>query len=102
MKRMGIEAVYRKPRTSNRHPEHVVSPYLLRGRKIDQANQVWALDTTYIPMAKGYVYLTAVVDWTSRKILASKLAVTLEAVHAVDVLQEAFRRHGQPERNNFV
>jgi len=97
MKRMGVEAVYRKPRTSRKHPDHEIYPYLLRGKKIDQANQVWALDTTYIPMAKGYVYLTAVVDWASRKILASKLAVTLEAVHAVDVLQEAFKRYGQPE-----
>jgi len=79
MKRMGIEALYRKPRTSKKHPGHTIYPYLLRGKTIIQANQVWALDTTYIPMAKGFVYLTAVVDWASRKVLAAKIAITLEA-----------------------
>lgn len=97
MKKMGIEALYQKPKTSKKHPGHAVYPYLLRGRIIDRANQVWALDTTYIPMAKGYVYLTAVVDWASRKVLAAKIAITLEAVHAVEVLQEAFDRYGTPE-----
>ena len=97
MKKMGMEALYQKPTTSKKHPRHAVYPYLLRGRIIDRANQVWALDTTYIPMAKGYVYLTAVVDWASRKLLAAKIAITLEAVHAVEVLQEAFDRYGTPE-----
>lgn len=97
MKRMGIEALYRKPGTSKKHLGHKVYPYLMRGMRIDRANQVWALDTTYIPMAKGFVYLTAVVDWASRKVLAAKIAITLEACHAVDVLQEAFTRHGTPE-----
>ena len=97
MKKMGIEALYQKPKTSKKHPGHAVYPYLLRGKIIDRANQVWALDTTYIPMAKGYVYLTAVVDWASRKVLAAKIAITLEAVHAVEVLQEAFNRYGTPE-----
>lgn len=97
MKKMGIEALFQKPRTSKKHPDHAVYPYLLRGKVINRANQVWALDTTYIPMAKGYVYLTAVVDWASRKVLAAKIAITLEAVHAVEVLQEAFNRHGKPE-----
>jgi len=97
MKKMGVEALYQKPRTSTKHPDHAVYPYLLRGRVINRANQVWALDTTYIPMAKGCVYLTAVVDWASRKVLAAKLAITLEAVHAVEVLQEAFNHHGKPE-----
>jgi len=69
----------------------------LRTLVIEEANQVWALDTTYIPMAKGFVYLTAVVDWASRKVLSSKVAITLESCHAVDVLQEAFTRHGSPE-----
>ena len=64
---------------------------------INQADQVWALDTTYIPMAKGFVYLIAVIDWASRKVLAAKIAITLEACHAVDVLQEAFSHHGAPE-----
>lgn len=97
MARMGIAALYRKPGTSKKHPGHKVYPYLLRGLLIERGNQVWALDTTYIPMAKGFVYLTAVVDWASRKVLASKIAITLEACHAVDVLQEAFRRYGTPE-----
>ncbi len=97
MNNMGIEAMYQKPRTSKKHPGHAIYPYLLRGKVIKRANQVWALDTTYIPMAKGYEYLTAVVDWASRKVLAAKVAITLEAAHAVDVLQEAFNRHGTPE-----
>jgi putative transposase len=97
MKRMGVEALYRKPGTSKKHPGHEIYPYLLRGLAIKRANQVWALDTTYIPMAKGFVYLTAVVDWASRKVLAAKVAITLEACHAVDVLQEAFNHHGTPE-----
>lgn len=97
MKRMGVEALYRKPGTSKKHPGHKIYPYLLRGLTIKSANQVWALDTTYIPMAKGFVYLTAVVDWASRKVLAAKVAITLEACHAVDVLQEALNHHGKPE-----
>jgi putative transposase len=97
MKKMGIEALYQKPKTSKKHPGHAVNPYLLRGKVIDRANQVWAMDTTYIPMAKGYVYLTAVIDWASRKVLAAKIAITLESVHAVEVLQAAFNRHGKPE-----
>jgi len=96
-KRMGIEALYRKPRTSKKHPGYTIYPYLLRGMVINRANQVWALDTTYIPMARGFVYLTAVVDWASRKVLASKIAITLESCHAVEVLQEAFTHHGRPE-----
>jgi putative transposase len=97
MTRMGITALYRKPGTSKRHPGHKIYPYLLRGLLIERSNQVWALDTTYIRMAKGFVYLTAVVDWVSRKVLTSKIAITLEACHAVDVLQEAFSRYGTPE-----
>jgi len=97
MKRMGVEALYRKPGTSKKHPGHKIYPYLLRGLIINRANQVWALDTTYIPMAKGFVYLIAVVDWASRKLLAAKVSITLESCHAVDVLQEAFTRHGTPE-----
>ena len=73
MKRMGIEALCRKPGTSKKHPGHKIYPYLLRGINISQANQVWALDTTYIPMAKGFVYLTVVIDWASRKVLAARL-----------------------------
>ena len=83
MAHMGMEALYRKPGTSKKHPSHEIYPYLLRGLTINQANQVWSLDTTYIPMAKGFVYLTAVVDWASRKVLAAKIAITLETCHAV-------------------
>ena len=97
MKRMGIEALYRKPGTSKKHPGHEIYPYLLRGMKICQSNWVWALDTTYIPMAKGFAYLTAVVDWASRKVLAAKVAITLEACHAVEVLEEVARRYGVPD-----
>ncbi|REG51790.1 putative transposase [Paraburkholderia sp. BL6669N2] len=78
MKRMGVEALYRKPNTSRKHAAHRIWPYLLRNRKIDRANQVWALDTSYIPMARGFVYLTAVVDWASRRVLAHRVAITLE------------------------
>ena len=94
MKRMGVEALYRKPGISKRHPGHKIYPYLLRGLTINRADQVWALDTTYIPMAKGFVYLIAVIDWASRKVLTAKIAITLEACHAVDVLQEAFNHQG--------
>ncbi|TCU98947.1 putative transposase [Paracandidimonas soli] len=97
MKRMGVKALYCKPNTSRRNVQHKVWPYLLRDMRIDRANQVWALDTTYIPMARGFVYLTAVVDWASRKVLAHRVAITLEAVHAVDALEEAFTRYGLPD-----
>lgn len=97
MKRMGIEALYCKPSTSRRNAQHKVWPYLLRGMKIERANQAWALDTTYVPMARGFVYLTAVVDWASRRILAHRVAITLEAVHAVEALEEAFVRYGHPD-----
>lgn len=97
MKRMGVEALYCKPNTSRRNAQHKIWPYLLRGIKIDRANQVFALDTTYIPMARGFVYLTAVVDWASRKILAHRVAITLEASHAVEALEEAFTRYGLPD-----
>lgn len=97
MRRMGISALYRKPGTSAKHPGHTIYPYLLRGVKIERANQVWALDTTYIPMAKGFVYLTAVIDVASRKALAWRVAITLEACHAVDVLEQAFATFGAPD-----
>lgn len=97
MARMGMEALYRKPGTSTKHPGHDSYPYLLRGLTIKRANQVWALDTTSIPMAKGCVSLTAVVDWASRTVVAATVAITLEPCHAVAVLQEAVTRHGTPE-----
>ncbi len=97
MERMGIEALCPQPGTSKRHPQHKVYPYLLRKVAIRRANQVWALDTTYIPMARGFVYLTAVVDVASRMVLAHKVAVTLEAIHATEVVEQAFARYGTPE-----
>ncbi|WP_373429608.1 MULTISPECIES: IS3 family transposase [Cupriavidus] len=97
MKRMGIEALYRRPNTSRKHAAHKIWPYLLRDRTIDRANQVWALDTSYIPMARGFVYLTAVVDWASCKVLAHRVAITLESCHAVEALEEAFAKYGTPE-----
>jgi putative transposase len=97
MRRMGIEALYRKPNTSRRHAAHKIWPYLLRERKIERSNQVWALDTTYIPMARGFVYLTAVIDWATRRVLAHRVAITMEAEHAVAALEEAFAKYGLPE-----
>ena len=97
LERMGIEAQCPQPGTSKRHPQHKIYPYLLRKVAIRRANQVWALDTTYIPMARGFVYLTAVVDVASRMVLAHKVAVTLEAIHAKEVVEQAFARYGTPE-----
>jgi putative transposase len=97
MKLMDITALYRKPGTSKRHPGHRVFPYLLRALSVERASQVYALDTTYIPMREGFVYLTAVIDWASRRVLAHKVAITLEACHAVDVLEEAIAKFGAPE-----
>ena len=97
MRRMGIAAVAPQPGTSAPAPGHKIYPYLLRELKIVRANQVWALYTTYIPMARGFVYLTAVVDVASRKVLAHRAAITLEAVHAVEVITQAFVRFGVPE-----
>jgi len=97
MQRMGIEAIAPQPGTSHRAPGHKVFPYLLRKLVIACSNQVWALDTTYIPMARGFVYLTVVVDVASRKELAHKVAITLEAVHAKEVIEQAFARYGTPE-----
>ena len=97
MLRMGIEALAPQPGTSKAAPGHKIYPYLLRSLPITRANQVWAMDTTYIAMAKGFVYLTAVVDVASRKVLAHKIAITLEAVHAREVIEQAFHRYGAPD-----
>lgn len=97
MAKMGIEALYRKPNTSKKHPGHPVYPYLLRGRKIEQANEVWAMDITYIPMARGWVYLAAVVDWASRRVLAHRVSISMDTTFCLDALEEAFVRHGKPE-----
>ena len=100
MRRMGIEALYRKPNTSRKHPAHPVYPYLLRGMNIERANQVWAMDMTYIPLARGFVYLTAVLDWHSRRVLAHRVSITLEADFCVEALNEAIVRFGPPEIMN--
>jgi len=97
MRRMGIEALYRKQSTSRRHPGHAVYPYLLRGVAIERANQVWALDITYIPMRRGFVYFCAVMDWATRRILAMRLSNTLTADFCVEALEEAIAHHGTPE-----
>ncbi len=97
MKRMGVEPLYCKPNTSRRNTQHKIWPYLLRSMKIEHANEVFALDTTYIPVARGFVYLTAVVNWANRKVLAHRVAITLEAAHAVEALEVAFARYGPPD-----
>ena len=97
MRRMGIEALYRRPRTSKPAPGHTIHPYLLRGRVVDRPNQVWAMDITYVPMARGFVYLAAVVDWFSRRVLAWKLSITLETEFCLDAVNEALAGHGKPE-----
>jgi putative transposase len=89
MKRMGLEALYRKPNTSKPAPGHQVYPYLLRKLSVTRPNQVWAMDITYIPMARGFVYLAAVVDWFSRRVLAWRLSITLEAAFCIEALEEA-------------
>jgi putative transposase len=96
MRLMGLEAIYQKPNTSKGHPEHKVYPYLLRGLAIERANQVWCADITYIPMSKGFVYLVAVMDWFSRRVLAWRLSITMEADFCVEALQEAIAKHGKP------
>ena len=97
MKRMGIEAIYRRPNTSKPAPGHKVYPYLLRNQAVTRPNQVWAMDITYIPMARGFLYLAAVVDWFSRKVLAWKLSITLSADFCIEALEDALAHHGRPE-----
>jgi len=96
MKRMGIAAIYRRPNTSKPAPGHKIYPYLLRGVKVDQPDQVWATDITYIPMARGFVYLVAIVDWFSRRVLAHRVSITMEADFCVEALEEAIGKYGKP------
>ena len=100
MKRMGIEAIYRKPNTSKPAPGHKIYPYLLRNLPVTRANQVWAMDITYIPMARGFVYLAAVIDWFSRRVLAWRLSITMQAEFCIEALEEALARHGRPDLFN--
>jgi putative transposase len=100
MKTMSIEALYRKANTSRRNQAHRIYPYLLRHLIIDRPNQVWAMDTTYIPMQKGFVYLSAVLDWATRRVLAWRLSNTLTADPCVEALEEAILKYGPPEIMN--
>ena len=97
MRNMGIEAVYRRPNTSKPALGHKIYPYLLRGLTVDRPNQVWATDITYIPMARGFVYLTAVMDWFARRILAWRLSVTMETDFCIEALEEALANFDHPE-----
>ena len=97
MRRMGIEALYRRPRTTKPEPGHKIYPYLLRGIEIARPNQVWAMDITYIPMARGFVYLAVVLDWFSRRVLSWRLSITMDAAFCVETLEDAMARHGKPE-----
>jgi putative transposase len=97
MKRMGIEAIYRRPNLSKPAPDHKIYPYLLRGLKVERPNHVWATDISYIPMARGFVYLVAVVDWFSRRVLSHRVSITMEAGLCVEALEGALAKHGKPE-----
>ncbi|WP_179253532.1 IS3 family transposase [Brucella pseudogrignonensis] len=97
MKKMGIEAIYRRPNTSKPAPGHKIYPYLLRKLAVTRPNQVWAMDITYIPMARGFVYLCAVVDWFSRRVLSWRLSITMEADFCIEAVEEARVRYGKPE-----
>jgi putative transposase len=97
IKRMGIAAVYRRPNTSKPAAGHKIYPYLLRWVAVERPNQVWAMGITYIPMARGFVYLTAVVDWFSRRVLAWRVAITMELAFCLGAVEEALVRHGRPE-----
>jgi putative transposase len=97
MQRMGLEALYRRPRTTKPEPGHKIYPYLLRGIEITRPNQVWAMDITYIPMARGFVYLAVVLDWFSRSVLSRRVSITMEAAFCIETLEEALAEHGKPE-----
>ena len=97
MRRMGIEAIYRRPNTSKPKPGHKIYPYLLRRLTIDRPDYVWAMDISYIPMKRGFVYLAAVIDWFSRRVLAWRISITMEVDFCIEVLEEAIARHGKPE-----
>ena len=97
MRRMSIEALYRRPNTSRRHPAHLVHPYLLRGLAVTRPGQVWAMDITYIPMSRGFVFLAAVIDWFSRKVLAWRLSITMDTAFCVETVEEALGQYDAPE-----
>lgn len=97
MQKLGIEALYRRPNTSRKHPQQPVFPYLLRGLEITRANHVWAMDITYIPMRKGFVYLAAVLDWATRRVLSWRLSNTLTTDFCLEAVEESLQRYGTPE-----
>ena len=97
MRRMGITALYRKPNTSKRAPGHTIWPYLLRTLAITRSNHVWAMDITYIPMARGFVYLAAVIDWHSRRVLAWRLSISMDTAFCTEAVEEAIAKYGKPE-----
>ena len=97
MRKMGIEALYRKPNTSRRHAAHPIYPYLLRNLSIERPNHVWATDITYIPMRRGFIYLVTIVDWYSRRVLAWRLSNTLTTDFCIEALEEAITRYGPPD-----
>jgi putative transposase len=97
MAKMGLAAVYQRPRTTVPHPEHKIWPYLLRNLAIDRPNQVWCADITYIPMRRGFLYLVAVMDWATRKVLAWRLSNTMDVEFCLEALEEAMTRYGRPE-----
>lgn len=96
MARMGLSAIYQRPKTTVRHPQHRIWPYLLRDVVVDRPDQVWCADITYIPMRRGFLYLVAVMDWFSRRVLAWRLSNTMEADFGIEAIEEAMRRFGQP------
>jgi putative transposase len=97
MKKMGIEALYRRPRTSKPGPGHKIYPYLLRQMKVERPNQVWAMDISYIPMARGFVYLAAVIDWFTRRVLSWRVSITMETAFCVEALEEALEKYQNPD-----
>ena len=97
MGKMGIAAIYRKHNTSKPHPTHPIYPYLLRGLTIDRPNQVWSTDLTYVPMARGFVYLVAIMDWATRRVLAHRLSISMTTDFCVEALEEAITKYGPPE-----
>jgi len=97
MAKMGLVAIYQRPRTSDPHPEHRIYPYLLRDLAIIRPNQVWCADVTYLPMRRGFLYLVAIMDWATRKVLAWRISNTMDAGFCVEALEDAMARHGKPE-----
>jgi len=97
MRLMGLSVIYQRPNTSKPHPDHKVYPYLLRDVTVTRPNQVWSTDITYIPMRRGFLYLVAVIDWSTRAVLSWRLSNTMDSDFCVEALEDALRRHGAPE-----